>query len=277
MQSAVACAEASCPTTRLPCPTAVRAQAAATALDRISVALGGRSVWPTFARALGELMHSADWRARRAGLLGLSLIGEGCRKVLAPQIKDVIKGVLPSVADPHPRVRHAALRCLGQLIVDFSDPHEGGDEAAIGEATAGKGTGGGGSGAGSRAKSSRAVVKSIQEAVGEPLLRTLIGAAANAALAPRTRGLACAALISYVGGDSVDADMLRPQLRPLLEALFSVVTGVTKPQPREAAMTAIGCVAQAAGDDFGAFYPIFCPIAKGIIQSATGKEESMLR
>ena len=127
-----------------------------------------------------------------------------------------------------------------------------------------------------RAREGKAV-KSIQEAVGEPLLKVLIAAAGPGNAVPRSRGLACAAIINFVSGDSVDADMLRPSLRPLLEALFSVVTGVAKPQPREAAITAIGCVAQTVEDDFDAFYPVFCPIAKGVIASSTAPGESSLR
>ena len=70
-------------------------------------------------------------------------------------------------------------------------------------------------------------------------------------------------------GDTGPLLTLRPLLRPLLEALFSVVTGVSNPVPRETAITAIGCVAQTVEDDFDAFYPVFCPIAKGVIASST--------
>lgn len=45
---------------------------------------------------------------------------------LLPQI--VLGPVLAGIGDAHPRVRYAALACLGQMAEDFSDWDGGGDE-----------------------------------------------------------------------------------------------------------------------------------------------------
>ena len=50
----------------------------------------------------------------------------------------VLQGVLPYFNSAHPRVRHAAIRCIGQLVLDFSDPTAmptaDGPEAVLGDA-----------------------------------------------------------------------------------------------------------------------------------------------
>ena len=119
---------------------------------------------------------------------------------LPPISPPALQGVLPYFTSAHPRVRHAAIRCIGQLVVDFSDPSvtpEGG-EGALGEANtaSSKGDKGGGGGTMGRVKDAK-TFKSIQETSGGPILKALIAAAgAQNAAAPRLRGLAAAAIVN---------------------------------------------------------------------------------
>ena len=79
----------------------------------------------------------------------------------------------------------------------------------------------------SRARESKAL-KSIQETSGKEILSALVLAAGptlNAA-APRLRGIAAAAIVNLVAEDACTPDVLRPVLRPLLEALFGIVRDV---------------------------------------------------
>lgn len=39
------------------------------------------------------------------------------------QLRQLVLDTIPFVGDAHPRVRHACLRTLGQLTLDFTDPN----------------------------------------------------------------------------------------------------------------------------------------------------------
>lgn len=60
---------------------------AAGTLDRIAKALGGKIVWPTFKECVAPYFVASDWRHRRAALLAMSLVAEGCKRVLLPQVE----------------------------------------------------------------------------------------------------------------------------------------------------------------------------------------------
>jgi importin-5 len=98
------------------------ASAGASALDRIAKAMGGKVVWPIFKECIKPYAAADRWQLRRAAVIGTSLIVEGCKKVLLPQVRQLVTDIAHFVVDPHLRVRHAALRTLGQIILDFTDP-----------------------------------------------------------------------------------------------------------------------------------------------------------
>jgi importin-5 len=98
------------------------ASAGAAALDRIAKAMGGKVVWPVFKECVKQYASSSQWQHRRAAVLAMSLVVEGCKRVLLPQIRQLITDVSHFIADPHLRVRHMAFRTLGQIILDFTDP-----------------------------------------------------------------------------------------------------------------------------------------------------------
>ena len=176
---------------------------AAAALDRLARAVGGKTVWPVFFPAAAARLASPKWQDRSAGLLGVALVVEGCRKLLAPQIHDIVKGIVGFLRDPHPRARYAAVRCVGQLILDFSDPSaaEGAEGVVGGDGAARLGAAASGGGGTSSKSRDTKVVKSIQEAAGALLLPALIEAAsATNAAVPRIRGLAATALTNFCNG-----------------------------------------------------------------------------
>ncbi len=66
------------------------------------------------------VVSAEDWRYRRAALMAISAIGEGCGKQMKPILEDVVNVVLPFCQDTHYRVRYAACNALGQMANDFA-------------------------------------------------------------------------------------------------------------------------------------------------------------
>ncbi|ORY50953.1 ARM repeat-containing protein [Rhizoclosmatium globosum] len=90
------------------------------AIDRLSIALGGKAMLSTAFTLIPKLLGSAEWQSRHAGLLAVSVMGEGCRDVMIDSLKNVVDLVIPYLRDPHPRVRFAACNCVGQMCTDFA-------------------------------------------------------------------------------------------------------------------------------------------------------------
>ncbi|KJH43174.1 HEAT repeat protein, partial [Dictyocaulus viviparus] len=79
------------------------------ALDRIACALNGKYILSPFVALTGKLRQSEEWEERHAALMGYSVIGEGCQRMMEPQIEQF-----------HPRVRYAACNAIGQMSSDFA-------------------------------------------------------------------------------------------------------------------------------------------------------------
>ena len=76
------------------------------AVDRIAIALGGKAVFPALkSHAFSLMQQAADWRKQRAGLLALSLMSEGCGKVMFAEVQQIMAAVLPFFGAGHPEVR----------------------------------------------------------------------------------------------------------------------------------------------------------------------------
>lgn len=89
-------------------------------LDRIAIALGGKAVLPVAEAIIPSfLANEGSWVHRHAALLALSQIGEGCQKQIEVKLGQVINLALARFRDPHPRVRWAAINCIGQMCTDF--------------------------------------------------------------------------------------------------------------------------------------------------------------
>eukprot|EP01110_Echinostelium_bisporum_P009977 TRINITY_DN3465_c0_g1_i1.p1 TRINITY_DN3465_c0_g1~~TRINITY_DN3465_c0_g1_i1.p1 ORF type:complete len:1087 (+),score=415.45 TRINITY_DN3465_c0_g1_i1:159-3419(+) len=89
------------------------------ALDRIALSMGGHVVSELF-EMIPQLITNANWKHRHCALMTLAIVGEGCYKQLLPHLTDVMKLIMPTFNDPHPRVRWAACNCIGQMSTDFS-------------------------------------------------------------------------------------------------------------------------------------------------------------
>ncbi|KAI9218971.1 armadillo-type protein [Blastocladiella britannica] len=90
------------------------------ALDRIARKMGAQHVTPAVFAIIPQLLQSADWPHRHAGLLAIAAVAEGCYKAMAKELTNIVNLVLPFAMDPHPRVRYAFCNCIGQLATDFA-------------------------------------------------------------------------------------------------------------------------------------------------------------
>ncbi|KAG9777003.1 ARM repeat-containing protein, partial [Aureobasidium melanogenum] len=91
-------------------------------MDRLANKLGGQVMLPATFTWLPRMMHSASWRDRHAALMAISAISEGCRDLMIGELDKVLELVVPSLRDPHPRVRFAGCNALGQMSTDFAGP-----------------------------------------------------------------------------------------------------------------------------------------------------------
>lgn len=90
-------------------------------LDRISCSLGGKVVLGPFLQIVPRLIQDTqNWKNRHAGVMGLSTVGEGCKRQMEPMIEQIVDSVVPFLQDPHPRVRYAACNAIGQMSTDFA-------------------------------------------------------------------------------------------------------------------------------------------------------------
>lgn len=89
-------------------------------LDRLAISLGGKAVLPVAEQIIPiYLRNDQSWVHRHAALLAISQIGEGCQKQIEAKLQDMITPALMMFRDPHPRVRWAAINCIGQMCTDF--------------------------------------------------------------------------------------------------------------------------------------------------------------
>ncbi|OAA57017.1 importin beta-3 [Niveomyces insectorum RCEF 264] len=89
-------------------------------MDRLANKLGGTVILaPTFSW-LPRMINSSSWRDRHAALMAISAISEGCRDLMLGELQQVLNLVVPSLKDPHPRVRWAGCNALGQMSTDFA-------------------------------------------------------------------------------------------------------------------------------------------------------------
>ncbi|EGF83115.1 hypothetical protein BATDEDRAFT_33995 [Batrachochytrium dendrobatidis JAM81] len=89
-------------------------------MDRVSRNLGGKIVLPIAFNIIPTYLSAPEWPKRHAALRCISAIGEGCLKLMSAELEKVVGLVVPHLADPHPRVRHAACNAIGQMCTDFA-------------------------------------------------------------------------------------------------------------------------------------------------------------
>jgi hypothetical protein len=85
------------------------------AIDRLAQAIKGAKIGPLVTPLISSFVIKEDWKFRHAALFALGQVGEELKFEQIP-----FGDITNYVRDPHPRVRYAALHCLGQLASDFS-------------------------------------------------------------------------------------------------------------------------------------------------------------
>ena len=86
--------------------------------SRVSNVIRGRVLLPPFYQVIDEYMHNEDWKYRHAVMFAISQVAEIITDY--QQRQQICQYVISSFQDPHPRVRYASVRCLGQLSTDFT-------------------------------------------------------------------------------------------------------------------------------------------------------------
>jgi hypothetical protein len=256
----------------------------AEACDRLARAVGGKILLPIFIAETQPMLSSTDWRARRAALLATGLVAEGSRRAMAPNLRTLTIGVLRFFDDAHPRVRHAAVRSMGQMCVDFGEASALNADGGAAEAEVAAGALGRGAGAGAAARAraaARVPLKTIQEVAGDIVLPALVAAAGamNAAV-PRVRGLAAAAIVNLLTGDEdsrLDA-LVETQGEVLLRTLVAVLqeVPVNFHSARSNALSALACVAGTLEEAFAPFYASVLPGLKATISAPADSPEALV-
>lgn len=88
-------------------------------MDRLANKLGGSIILPPTFTWLPRMIASGSWRDRHAALMAISAISEGCQELMEGELDKVLDLVVPSLNDPHPRVRWSGCNALGQMSTDF--------------------------------------------------------------------------------------------------------------------------------------------------------------
>jgi len=88
-------------------------------MDRLANKIGGKDLLPPTFTWLPRMLETGSWRDKHAALMCISAISEGCQDLMEAELESVLKLLMPSLSDAHPRVRWAACNALGQMSTDF--------------------------------------------------------------------------------------------------------------------------------------------------------------
>ncbi|KAF1824854.1 ARM repeat-containing protein [Dissoconium aciculare CBS 342.82] len=88
-------------------------------MDRLANKIGGKDLLPPTFIWLPRMLETGSWRDKHAALMCISAISEGCQDLMEAELESVLRLLMPSLEDPHPRVRWAACNALGQMSTDF--------------------------------------------------------------------------------------------------------------------------------------------------------------
>lgn len=206
-------------------------------LDRIALALGGKTMVPLAEQALPQLMTDARWEQRHAALICLAQIAEGCAKVMLQnkQVTGLVQMCKQGLQDPHAKVRWAACQALGQMCTDLGPDIQNDEHAVIVPALT-------------------EVMKDFNE--------------------PRVQAHAAAAIVNF--SENCDEEILTGYLDNLITQLLGLLQNGQK-LVKEGALTALASVADAANAHFIRYYDTVMPMLKHVLYSASSKAEQLLR
>jgi importin-5 len=83
-----------------------------TCVDRIVSSVGENIILPLLSTLVqNTLSNTVDWRYKNAGLMAFSQVGEYIDEI--SKISPMIPVVIQHLLHPNPKIRYAALHCLG--------------------------------------------------------------------------------------------------------------------------------------------------------------------
>lgn len=219
------------------------ATAGETALDRLAIALGARTILPAAFELIPGMLTDEDWKQRSGGCFAISAIGEGCKKFMREYLDEVVQRVVPLLSDQHPRVVYAACNAVGQLAIDFAPD------------------------------APKDAVHGFQMRFHEQVLPALV-AVMGMEGHPRCQAHASSALDNFC--EHAGKEILGPYLQPILTRLGEML-GTDSLIVQEAAVATLATIAESAEDYFQDYYHTFMPHLKMIMQQGTDKQYRMLR
>ena len=91
-----------------------------TCVDRLVSSIGEEIMLPLLSTLVqNTLANNDDWRYKNAGLMALSQVGEYLDDI--QKIAPMIPVVILHLQHPNPKIRYAALHCLGQMADDMTE------------------------------------------------------------------------------------------------------------------------------------------------------------
>ncbi|XP_011304534.1 importin-5 [Fopius arisanus] len=216
---------------------------AESALDRLSCALGGKTIVPQIIQNIPGMLNDTYWKYRHAALMAISAVGEGCHKHMLGVLPQIVTGIMQYLQDPHPRVRYAACNAIGQMSTDFAPLFE----------------------------------KKFHDKVIPGLLMVL-----DDNVNPRVQAHASAALVNFSEDCPKNIltpylDAIMGKLEGILTAKFQELVEKGTKLVLEQVVTTIAAVADASKEQFVTYYDRLMPCLKYIIQNANQQDHKILR
>eukprot|EP01138_Halocafeteria_seosinensis_P012734 gb/GECG01013010.1/.p1 GENE.gb/GECG01013010.1/~~gb/GECG01013010.1/.p1 ORF type:complete len:1159 (+),score=165.77 gb/GECG01013010.1/:1-3477(+) len=206
------------------------------ALDRVINSIGAKTCLPYFLNHLGTLLNG-DWKYRRAALVGLSLVGPASSKEMHSQLRMITEKVVTYFSDPEPRVRNAAVYCIRELALGFSDMGK------------------------------KKTFQQMTHDVVVPSLNSLLSAQGASGGIERLRSAAASAYSAFLTPHACKRRHLG-NIKQFLQLLVELLEHSRFLTSKENAMTAIAAASTIATKEFTEFYDNFMSIAKCVFENA---------
>jgi len=93
---------------------------AITAISRLSMDLGEKTILAACTPIIKTCIVSQDWKQRQAGYMLFGLIAEACKDSLNKNLDEAMKMACSGLVDPNMRVKYAGLSCTALLLTETS-------------------------------------------------------------------------------------------------------------------------------------------------------------
>jgi hypothetical protein len=91
-----------------------------TCVDRLVSSIGDEIMLPLLSTLVqATLANNDDWRYKNAGLMALSQVGEYLDDI--QKIAPMVPVVIQHLQHPNPKIRYAAIHCIGQMADDMTE------------------------------------------------------------------------------------------------------------------------------------------------------------